>query len=100
VIISEVQKVKINVIGVNCNQMSEENTLVLMKCFHYCKQFQFCGSVSCLRISTFLGIECKWLVLLGNDGSDLVFLGICVDFKENREVQVGKDNFTSVGIFE
>jgi hypothetical protein len=50
---SEVQKGKILVIGVNCNQMSEENTLVLMKCFHYCKQFKFCDGVSHLRIGKF-----------------------------------------------
>jgi hypothetical protein len=30
---SEVQKGKILVINVNCNQMSKENTLVLTKCF-------------------------------------------------------------------
>jgi hypothetical protein len=61
------------VIGVNCNQMLEENTLVLMKCFHYRKQFEFCDSVSCLRIGKFPGIKFKWLILLGNDGSNLVF---------------------------
>jgi hypothetical protein len=37
---------------------------------------------------------------LGNDGSDLVFGGIGIDFEGNREVQVGEDNFTSTGIFE
>jgi hypothetical protein len=41
------------VIGVNCNQMSKENTLVLTKCFHYCKQFEFCHSVPCSRIGEF-----------------------------------------------
>jgi hypothetical protein len=61
------------VISVKCNQMSKENTLVLTKCFCYRKQFQFCDSVSCLGISTFPGIKCKWLVLLGNDRSNLVF---------------------------
>jgi hypothetical protein len=53
--------------------MSKENTLVLTKCFHYRKQFEFFHSVSHLRISEFPGIECKWLVLLSNDGSNLVF---------------------------
>jgi hypothetical protein len=66
VIGSEIWKGKILVIGVNCDQISEENTLVLTKCFHYRKQFEFCDGVSHLRI-------CKWLVFLGNDGSDLVF---------------------------
>jgi hypothetical protein len=50
---SEVQKGKILVIGVNRNQMSEKSTLVLMKCFHYHKQFEFCDGVSHLRISKF-----------------------------------------------
>jgi hypothetical protein len=44
---------KILVISVNCNQIFEENTLVLTKCFHYCKQLDFCDGVSCLRISKF-----------------------------------------------
>jgi hypothetical protein len=60
------------VIRVDCDQMSKKNTLVLTKCFHYCKQFEFCHSVSRLRISEFPGIECKWLVFLSNDGSNLV----------------------------
>jgi hypothetical protein len=34
---SEVWQGKIPVIGVNCNQMSEENTLILTKSFHYRK---------------------------------------------------------------
>jgi hypothetical protein len=80
--------------------MSKENTLVLTKCFHYRKQLEFCHSVSPLRIGEFSGIECKWLVLLSNDGSNLVFLGNGVDFKGNREVWVGEDNFVSKGIFE
>jgi hypothetical protein len=50
---SEVQKGKILVINVNCNQMSKENTLVLTKCFLYHKQLKFCDSVSHLRISKF-----------------------------------------------
>jgi hypothetical protein len=41
-----------------------------------------------------------WLVLLGDDRSDLVFGGIGVDFKGNVEVRVGKDNFTSEEILE
>jgi hypothetical protein len=61
------------VIHVDCNQMSKENTLVLMKHFHYRKQFELCHSVSHLRISEFPGIEYKWLVLLSNDRSNLVF---------------------------
>jgi hypothetical protein len=88
------------VIHVDCNQMSKENTLVLTKCFHYRKQLKFCHSVSHLRIGEFPGIECKWLVLLSNNGSNLVFLGIGVDFKGNQEVWVGEDNFVSKGIFE
>jgi hypothetical protein len=60
------------VIRVDCNQMSKENTLVLTKCYHYRKKFEFCHSaVSRLRIGEFPGIECKWLVLLSNDGSNL-----------------------------
>jgi hypothetical protein len=50
---SEVQKGKILVINVNCNQMSKENTLILTKCFLYHKQLEFCDSVYCLRISKF-----------------------------------------------
>jgi hypothetical protein len=80
--------------------MSKEDTPVLRKHFHYCKQFEFCHSVSHLRIGEFPGIKCKWLVFLGNDGSNLVFQGISVDLKWNREVQVGKDDFESEGIFE
>jgi hypothetical protein len=60
------------VICVDCNQMSKENTLVLTKCFHNRKQFKFCYSVSRLRIGEFPGIECKWLVFLSNDRSNLV----------------------------
>jgi hypothetical protein len=56
---SEIQKGKIVVIGEKCNYMSKENTLVLMKCFHYCKQFEFVDSVSHLRICKFPRIECK-----------------------------------------
>jgi hypothetical protein len=40
-------------ISVNWNQISKENTLVLTKCFHYCKQFEFCDGESHLRISKF-----------------------------------------------
>jgi hypothetical protein len=47
--------------SVHCNQMSKENTFVLQKCFDT-KQFEFCHSVSCLRISEFSWIKCKWLV--------------------------------------
>jgi hypothetical protein len=40
--------------------MSKENTLVLTKCFHYRKQFEFCHSVSRLRIGEFSGIRGKF----------------------------------------
>ncbi len=53
VIGSEIQEGKIFVVGVDCNQMSKENTLVLTKCFHCCKQFEFCDGVSHLGIGKF-----------------------------------------------
>jgi hypothetical protein len=88
------------VIGVDCNQMSKENAFVLTKCFHYREQFKFRNSVSRLRVGKLSGIKCEWLVLLCNDGSNLILGGVGVNFKWNFEVWVSEDNLASERIFE
>ena len=96
----EVGEGEIFVVSVNNNLLAQKDGSVLTKRLDDCEKFELGDGVPGLAIGQLARVEGNWLVFLSDDGSDLIFGSVGVNFKHLGEVGVSQNNLAGEFTFE